>query len=765
MVKVSQALDNLFQARKTANNADLVERWSIEMETQTNSAQDEGKPVDGKRHTFTDGEYEWFSFRIPKNAASTPEFRDWNIRWPLCLHVEGVGMTGWKWTTRRSLWVAFDFDAIVGHAKGIGVPDEELERVKQAAMAWPGAEIRKSTGGAGIHIYVYFDGDGIPTENHTVHAALARCVLAMMSRDCGFDFASAIDCAGGNMWFWHRKMTPENEGLKIIKPAEEKLSESDLPSDWRDNIEVVAHRQAKVRVDTDVLDDHLDPFVELAFAHKRVPLDETHKAILDELSHSGFTTVWLPDRHLCQTHTMALKKLMETGQYEGVFETLSNGNNPGTPNCFWFPEEDGVLHVHRFSPGVKEAETWKQDGVNWTTCRFNWPPDLSKVASVVNAEEKSATTEARTDSSVTEPKQETLTMETNTDMPTTDAKKEEPLIKLISCKELDSNSFDLEYLIKDVLVARQPCVLGGPKKALKTSLLVDLAISLATTKPFLGQFTVNRPCEIVMLSGESGMATLQKTARRVCESKGVHLSSIENLNWCDFLPRFNNRKHLNELETVVKRKKCEVVIVDPAYLCMPGTDASNVQSQGTLLRAVNEVCHRNGAGIIIAHHTKKSAQRQNDHRPPDLDDLAWSGFPEFARQWLLLSRRKDYVPGTGEHELWLSIGGSAGHSALWAVDVDEGVPDLPRYWKVEIFSASEARAEKKATSLQQRIIEAMPQFPEGETKSGIVKVIGGRAGDEVNKALDALVRSGQLVKCHVKKKSATYEGFALATSA
>ena len=64
----------------------------------------------------------------------------------------------------------------------------------------------------------------------------------------------------------------------------------------------------------------------------------------------------------------------------------------------------------------------------------------------------------------------------------TDTKTEEPLIKLISCKELDSNSYDLEYLIKDILVAKQPCVLGGPKKALKTSIAVDLGISLATMR-------------------------------------------------------------------------------------------------------------------------------------------------------------------------------------------------------------------------------------------------------------------------------------------
>ena len=95
-------------------------------------------------------------------------------------------------------------------------------------MQLPYVEVRKSTGGGGLHLYVYFDAAGIPCENHTVHAALARCILGMMSSECNFDFASQIDCCGGVMWIWHRKMTAENVGLTLIKPATKALSSSRL---------------------------------------------------------------------------------------------------------------------------------------------------------------------------------------------------------------------------------------------------------------------------------------------------------------------------------------------------------------------------------------------------------------------------------------------------------------------------------------------------------------------------------------------------------
>ena len=64
----------------------------------------------------------------------------------------------------------------------------------------------------------------------------------------------------------------------------------------------------------------------------------------------------------------------------GVFDTNSQGRNPGNPNCFLFPLPNGAWRVYRFSPGVAEAETWSQDGEGWTTCYFNRRPDLALAA-------------------------------------------------------------------------------------------------------------------------------------------------------------------------------------------------------------------------------------------------------------------------------------------------------------------------------------------------------------------------------------------------
>jgi hypothetical protein len=382
MPTVSESLALFLNARQTPANADLIARWSMAMETQVNVAAGDGEPVPGKRSTFSDGTETWHSIRVPKDANSEPSWEDYELRYPFDVHAEGIGCTGFDWQARCSRWAAYDFDSIVGHAKGVGVTEDELQKVKEAAMQLPYVEVRKSTGGSGLHLYVYLD--GVPTENHTVHAALARCILGMMSSECGFDFASQIDACGGVMWVWHRKMTAENGGLSRIKEASKVLTAADLPGNWRDHIAVVTRQRSKVRVN-EVSEDKLDAFEALASAQKIIPLDARHKAIIEALQRSNYTTLWIADHHLLQTHTCALKGLMDGPEAAdlkqvGVFDTNSAGRNPGNPNAFLFPLLDGAWRVFRFSPGVVEAETWEQDGVNWTTCYFNRRPDLALAA-------------------------------------------------------------------------------------------------------------------------------------------------------------------------------------------------------------------------------------------------------------------------------------------------------------------------------------------------------------------------------------------------
>jgi replicative DNA helicase len=244
------------------------------------------------------------------------------------------------------------------------------------------------------------------------------------------------------------------------------------------------------------------------------------------------------------------------------------------------------------------------------------------------------------------------------------------------CGFLDSGRFDLErfcreWLVEGILVRGQPAVMGGAKKTLKTSLMLDLAISLGTGTPFLGTFAVPRHHRVGVLSAESGEATLQETARRICAARQVHLSDCA-VWWCFTAPSLDRAKDRQRLADFLRQERIDVLFVDPLYLCLLSggerVEAANIYEMGPLLRRIGQTCLDAGTTPVLVHHTRKSTPKML----PELDDLAYAGIAEYVRQWLLVGRTLPYNPGSGDHALVMAAGGSAGHAGCWAVRVQEG---------------------------------------------------------------------------------------------
>ncbi len=352
---------------------------------------------------------------------------------------------------------------------------------------------------------------------------------------------------------------------------------------------------------------------------------------------------------------------------------------------------------------------------------------------------------------------------------------------LFDSETLLATDFRQRFLIDRVLVAGQPGVAGGPKKGMKTSILVDAAVSLKSATKFLGVFDVPAQTNVLMLSGESGGHTLREIATRVCDARKIKLvdPAHSEIVWGFKLPKLADPADLEVVEDAIVRRKIGAVFVDPAYLCLlsgdaKGRQASNVFDMGSILQGVSEIGARTGATILLAHHSRMHPN--NPFAPPELEDLSYAGFGEWARQWVLLSRRKKYDK-SGHHELWMQAGGSAGHSGEWAIDIDEGTVDehfRGRYWNVAVCTAAEL-AERKEDDREERkdvreaikvekhrrkILDAMKAKPDGRSETAIRDSAGLNAKD-FNKAF-ATIPAAMLEAVEVRgRNKQKYDGWKL----
>jgi predicted transcriptional regulator len=362
------------------------------------------------------------------------------------------------------------------------------------------------------------------------------------------------------------------------------------------------------------------------------------------------------------------------------------------------------------------------------------------------------------------------------------AKPGEPLtFEAITSKQLDENEYELEYLINGVLVRGQPGVIAGPKKTLKTNISIDLALSLSSGGRFLDHFAADQEARVGVMSGESGAATIQETARRIATSKATRLQDYANVMWSFALPQLNNAEHIEALHRFITTHQLEVLILDPTYLMMLGlgNDAGNLFAVGAFLKSLGDIAQATHCTPLLCHHLKKGVA--DPYEPAELENIAWAGFQEFVRQWILLNRRVRYDPDQGgHHELWMSVGGSAGHSGLWGVNVEEGTrQDVSgRRWQVDVLSSADAYAERIAAASdaaderkeQQKqtkrekqraaVLAALETHPTGETPR-LIREAAGIGNAVANAILADLVDEGVIEACTVQKNTRREKGYRL----
>jgi hypothetical protein len=187
--------------------------------------------------------------------------------------------------------------------------------------------------------------------------------------------------------------------------------------------------------------------------------------------------------------------------------------------------------------------------------------------------------------------------------------------------------------------------------------------------------------------------------------------------------------------------------------------------------------------VLVVHHCK---QARKAGEPAALENLAGSGFAEFSAQWLLVSRRRSFEPGTGHHELWLTTGSRAGDQGVWELDIEEGVAGVEptgeppvfdalgaaktptpatriRGWKTTLRSVSSLETltdERSVAASQdrnlrrraiafarqcQRTLELLSAYPDGRTARFMRDTLG-MSGDRINRVLDSLIEKGHAVR-------------------
>ena len=132
---------------------------------------------------------------------------------------------------------------------------------------------------------------------------------------------------------------------------------------------------------------------------------------------------------------------------------------------------------------------------------------------------------------------------------------------MVDCSTFLNTKYNRKWLVEGVLVEGEPCIFGGSKKTMKTSLLVDLAVSIGTGTKFLNEFATPCRCRVGFISGESGEATLQETLKRVLKARASQCHDDPSIWWQFKLPQLDNDSDLHGLAATIRQHQLQVIVM------------------------------------------------------------------------------------------------------------------------------------------------------------------------------------------------------------
>jgi len=327
--------------------------------------------------------------------------------------------------------------------------------------------------------------------------------------------------------------------------------------------------------------------------------------------------------------------------------------------------------------------------------------------------------------------------------------------------DLALEKFDWNWLVDRVLLRDESIVVGGPDKSMKTSIMLDLVVSLASGTPWLGEWRVPARVKCLVISAETSRRAIQNLILRIIRSRPECLIPPGFLSISQKLPRLSIRQQAVELREHAIKEGVQLVFIDPLYMSLlertNAKDASNVFAMGVILGELNDVFNGSGVTLALVHHFNKAGGQvglSGEAKPPSLRDLSQSGVAEWARQWVLLKRRRMYGRD-GLHQLYLDYGGSSGQCGLFSVEIDEGSGELApwdRKWEVEVTKYQDAKDVENAKSeedIEKRVIACVSMGTNGKSgENGVTRTelreYVGVSGKQINEILKKMIEAGRV---------------------
>jgi hypothetical protein len=176
--------------------------------------------------------------------------------------------------------------------------------------------------------------------------------------------------------------------------------------------------------------------------------------------------------------------------------------------------------------------------------------------------------------------------------------------RVLSTDELD-NEPDLSWRVADLIPVGGFTLLYGQTNVGKSFLAIDLALSMATGRPWGGR--VVRQARVGYVVGEGFAGHRQRVrAWRLANHGNQRVSGFLTI---DRAVRIADSKERNQLADTARKQQLDVIVLDTLVSCAPGLDENSAQDMGLVVAGIHDLREETGADVLLIHHAGLNTKR------------------------------------------------------------------------------------------------------------------------------------------------------------
>ena len=161
------------------------------------------------------------------------------------------------------------------------------------------------------------------------------------------------------------------------------------------------------------------------------------------------------------------------------------------------------------------------------------------------------------------------------------------------------------WLVRSLWPSSAVGILGGPPKASKTWLGLDLAISVASGTPCLDAFPVDNPGRALLYLAEDSVETVRQRIEGICLHRGLDIKTLELYLITETALRLDREADLQKLSTALTQLQPRLLVLDP-FVRLHRRDENSSGEVSGILGDLRMLQRTHNLAIVLVHHVRKN---------------------------------------------------------------------------------------------------------------------------------------------------------------